>query len=60
MEILRLGIKSELPACTTATGTWDPSHICELHYGSQQRKIFNPLSEARDQTCILMDASQIH
>ena len=34
-----------------------------LHHISQQHWILNPLSEARDQTCIttsIMDASQIH
>ena len=34
-------------------------HICNLHYNLQQRQILNPLSEARDLTCILMDATQI-
>ena len=38
----------------------DPSHVCNLHHSSQQHQILNPLSEARNQTCILMDASQIH
>ena len=56
MEIPRLGVESELqlPAYTTATATLDPSHICDLHRSSQQRWILNPLSEARDQTRILM------
>ena len=31
-----------------------------LHHSSQQRRILNPLREARDQTCVLVDASQIH
>ena len=57
MEIPRLGVKLELQpqAYTTATATWDPSHICNLYHSSQQHWIPNPLSEARDQTCILMD-----
>ena len=59
-----LGVESEpqLPAYTTATdtATWDPSHICNLHYSSWQHQIFNPLSEARDQTLVLMDISQVH
>ena len=37
----------------------DPSHVCELHHSSRQRWILNPLSKARDQTCVLVDASQI-
>ena len=36
-----------------------PSRTCELHDSSWQCCIFNPLSEARDWTWILMDASQI-
>ena len=61
MEIPRLGVESELqlPACATATTTWDPSHVCNLHYSSLQCWIPNPLSEARDQTCILVDTSQV-
>ena len=33
LEVPRLGVKSEpqLPVYTTATATWDPSHICDLH-----------------------------
>uniref|UniRef100_A0A8D1YX47 von Willebrand factor A domain-containing protein 8 n=1 Tax=Sus scrofa TaxID=9823 RepID=A0A8D1YX47_PIG len=30
-----------------------------LHHSSQQRRIFNPLGEARDGSCVLMDAGQI-
>ena len=26
----------------------DPSRVCDLHNSSQQRRILNPLSEARD------------
>ena len=37
----------------------DRSPIFNLHHSSQQHQILNPLSEARDQTCILMDANQI-
>ena len=33
------------------------SRICDLHQSSQQHRILNPLSEARDQTHILVDAS---
>ena len=45
----------QLQAYITATATPDLSHICILHHSLQQRQILNPLSEARDQTCILMD-----
>ena len=50
MEVPRLGVESEpqLPAYTTATATRDPRHICDLPHSSWQRRIPNPLSEARD------------
>ena len=62
MEVPRLGVGLELQllAYTTATTTWDPSHVCHLHHSSGQHWILNPLSESRDRTCILMDTSRIH
>ena len=62
MEVPKLGVESELqlPAYTTATAMQDPSPICGLHHSSQQGQILNPLNGARDQTGILMDASQAH
>ena len=59
VEVPRLGVKSELqlPAYTTAMP--DLSCICNLHHSSRQRQILNPLSETRDRTRNLMDASQI-
>ena len=62
MEVPRLGVELEqqLPAYATATATPDPSHICNLHHSSRQSLILNPLSEARDRTCVPMDTSQIH
>ena len=50
MEVLRLGVELEVqpPAYTTATATWDLSHVCDLHHSSWQRQILNPLSEVRD------------
>ena len=61
-EVPRLGVelKPQLPAYATATAMPDPSHICNLHHSSRQCRILNPPSEARDRTCILRDASQIH
>ena len=61
MKVPRLGVESEpeLPAYTTAIATWDPNHTCDLHCSSRQRRILNPPSEARDQTHILLDTSQI-
>ena len=62
MEVPRLGVQLELlpMAYTTATAMQDLSRICNLHNSSQQCQILNLLNEARDRTCVLMDASQIH
>ena len=46
-------------AYATATATQNPSRVCDLRHSSQQHQILNPLIEARDRTCILMDTSQI-
>ena len=45
----------QLLAYTTATATQYPNLICDLHCSLQQHWILNPVSEARDWTCILMD-----
>ena len=57
MEVPRLGVESELqlPACAAE----DLNRVCDLHHSSLQCQILNPLREARDQTCVLMDTSQI-
>ena len=49
----------QLPVYTTDTATPDLSHIFDLHHSSQQRQILNPLTEARDRTCNLMDPSRV-
>ena len=56
----RLGAELELkpPAYATATAAHDPSRVWDL-YSSLQHQILNPLSEARDQTRVLMDASRL-
>ena len=56
-ELPRLGVKLELhlQTYTTATATWDPSHICDLCCSLQQCQILNLLSGARDHTHILRD-----
>ena len=61
MEVPRLGVESELQlaAYTTATATLGLSHICNLHQSPWQCQILNPLSDIRDRTHVLMDASQI-
>ena len=59
MDVSRLGVKSKLQllAYTTTTAMQDPSHVCD--HSSWQHQILNPLNEARDGTCILMDTSQV-
>ena len=49
MEVPLLGVLSELQlhTYTTATGTPDPSHICDLYHSSQPHWILNALSKAR-------------
>ena len=46
----KLGVDSELQllAYTTATAMPDLSRVCNLYCSSQQCRILNPLSEARD------------
>ena len=60
VEVPRRGVQLELqmPVSTTATATWDPSHVCNLHHGSWPRRILNPLSEARDGACVLVVTGQ--
>ena len=43
MKVPRLGIELEpqLPAYTTGTAMWDPSHICDLYHSSGQHWILN-------------------
>ena len=62
MEAPKRGVESELqvPAYTTATATQDPSHVFNLHQSSRQCQIPNPLSEAGDQTHILMVTGWVH
>ena len=53
MLVPKLGVKSKLQAYATATATQDPSPFFD--HNSQQSQIFNPLSKARNWTCILID-----
>ena len=62
VEFLRLGAELELQllAYATAPATSNLSRICDLSHSSQQRRIINPLTEARDQTHNLTVTSRIH
>ena len=61
MEVPRLGVdlEQQLSAYTTATAMPDPSLIWDLYHSSQQHRIRNPLSDARDGTWNLMVPSRI-
>ena len=52
---LRVELKLQLPAYTTATAMPDSGCICDLRCSLQQCRILNPLSKARDRTHILRD-----
>ena len=56
---LELQLQLQLPAYTTATAMPDLSRVCDPHHSSRQHRILNPLSEARDRTCVLMDTSGV-
>ena len=61
MEVPGLGLEWELQlqAYATAIATWDLSHICDLLHSSRRCWILNPMNEARDGTCGLMDTGQV-
>ena len=48
-------IRAACAGLTTAIGIPDPSHTWYLHHNLWQGKIFNRLSKAKNQTCILID-----
>ena len=56
----RVELELQLPAYITTTAIPDLSHVCDLHCSSRQNQILNPLSGARDGTCILKGTSQVH
>ena len=59
MEVSRLGVQLELQLQAYTIATQDPSWVCDLHHSSWECQILNPLSEARDQTCVLMVISRV-
>lgn len=50
LEIPRLGVLLELQLLAYPIGTAmpDPSCICDLHHSSEQSRMLNPLSKARE------------
>ena len=54
MDVHGAGVKLELQllANTTVTAKLDSSCICNLRRSLQQHRILNPLSKARDRTCV--------
>ena len=62
MEVPRLGVQLELQlqAYATARATPDVSCICDLPRSLLQCWMLNPMSEATDQICILVDISWVH
>ena len=62
MKVARLGGELELQvlAYTSAKAMEDLSCVCDLYHNSRQHQILNSLSEARDQTHILMNSSRVH
>ena len=56
VEVPRLGGR----IYPTAAAMPDLSLICNLHHSSQHHQTLNPLREATDRTCVLMNASQVH
>ena len=61
MKVSRLGVELELQLLASATATATPglSRVLDRHHSSQQHRILNPLSKARDRTRILMVPSRI-
>ena len=62
MEVPRLGVEAELQllAYSTAAATQDLSCVSNAHHSSRQCQILKLLSEARNQTHVVMDASWVH
>ena len=58
IEVPRLGVKwdPQLPACATATAAPNRSCLSDLRCSLRQRGTFNPPSEAKGQTCVLIDS----
>ena len=55
MEVPGLGVDSELQLSAYTTATPDLGCICDLYRSLWQCRIVNPVTGARDQTCIFID-----
>ena len=55
-----VSLELQLLAYATATASQYLSHSWDLHHSSWQHQVFNPLTEARDWTCVVRDTSQVH
>ena len=58
-SLARGQIRVAAAACTTATATPNQSHICNLCHSLWGCLILNPLSKARNQTCILTETMSL-
>ena len=56
---LEVKVELQLPVYATVIAMPDLSCICDLHHSSLQCRMLKPVSEARDQTCILMATSWV-
>ena len=59
VEVPRLRIKLEVQLLACAIVTQDPNHICNLRCSLWHHRILNPMSEAREETHVLMDTSWV-
>ena len=60
MDVPRLGVELNWSCRCRPIPQPQQHHFCDLHHRSGQCQILSPLSEAREQTCILMDTSRVH
>ena len=59
MEVPRLGVNQSCihrPMPQPQQRGAEPCRVCSLHHSSQQHRILNPLSKARDRTCNQSDS----
>ena len=59
MKVPRLWVESELELLAYFIATGNLNWVCDLHHSSPQRRILNPLSQARDPTHLLVDTQRV-